>query len=167
MSNKTVVSALLLAALCAIPAVAQARTMVLGDITLDVPDDYKISSSKRGVLAKTPDNAVDVWVETFKGDDLDVLTQEHERYWEKNKVAQNGDGERVNKKSGEISINTIDFTKATQKGDPTVLRYLKMGPFGADKKMVLVTYWASPEGDKEYGSQIQKMIDTLSVKVQY
>ena len=167
MSSKHLRRALLPAFLCAIPAAGHARTLVLGDITLDVPDDYKISSSKRGVLAKTPDGSVDVWVETFKGDDVGSLQQEHEKYWDKNKVVTNGDGEQTSKKSGEVSIDTIDFTKATWKGDPTVLRYLRIGPFGPEKKMVLVTYWASPEGNKEFGSQVQKMVDTLSVKVQY
>ena len=167
MVKRVLIQTLLLAYFSTVPAISFARMATIGDITLDVPDNYKVSSSKRGILAKTPDNQVDVWVETFKGDESDALKKDHGAYWRKQKVDLNGEGESSSRKSGEISVDKTDFTKATWKGNPTVLRYTAIGPFGPDKKMVLITYWASPEGDRQFGAQIQKMVDSLNVKIQY
>ena len=36
----------------------QSKTTSVNDITLDVPDGYSVSSSKRGVLVKSPDGEV-------------------------------------------------------------------------------------------------------------
>ena len=143
---------------------ASAKEVVLNDITLDVPSGYKVEESTRGVLVKSPDGEVDVWVEVYKDIETDKLIGEHDRYWKKNEVAMNGDGERSSREDGDIHVNRTDFKHATWKGDPTVLRYTAVGPYGSQKEWVLITYWASPEGDKEFNDDIQKMIGTLHVR---
>lgn len=155
---------LVLAALLALPATgAQARSTTINDITLDVPDGYKVSSSNRGVLVKTPDGEVDVWVEIFAGSDSETLLSEHAAYWRKEKV-ELGDAETTTGKSGEADVENTNFPKATWKGDPTVLRYSEIGPFGSQNERLLVTYWASPSGDQHYGDSIQKMVGNITFK---
>ena len=61
-------------------------------------------------------------------------------------------------------MENTTFPKATWKGGPTVLRYSAIGPFGSQKEMLLVTYWASPSGDREYGDSIQKMVGNIDFK---
>lgn len=68
------------------PTTVHAAKTTVNDITLDVPAGYKVSSSKRGVLVKTPDGEVDVWVETFLGAETKKLLSEHASYWHKEKV---------------------------------------------------------------------------------
>lgn len=155
---------LVLAALLALPATGvQAKSTTVNDITLDVPDGYKVSSSKRGVLVKSPDGEVDVWVETFAGSDSNTLMSEHASYWQKEKV-ELGAAETTTGKSGEANVENTNFPKATWKGDPTVLRYSAIGPFGSQNEMLLVTYWASPTGDQQYGDSIQKMVGNINFK---
>ena len=76
-----------------------------------------------------------------------------------------GRGNTTSGKSGEADVHVTDYPDATWKGDPTVLRYSSIGPFGPHKEMVLVTYWASPSGDKEFGGSIQKMVSDIDFKI--
>lgn len=163
-----IISKLIVAALTTsmLVTIAQAKVTTINDITLDVPDGYKSSSSTRGLLVKTPDSEVDVWVEVAKAADFDTMMKEHDRYWEKNKVLLNGDGNKTDSKQGDINVSKVDFDKATWKGDPTVLRYTFVGPLGPEKKIVVITYWASPAGDKSFGANLQKMVDSLNVKIE-
>ncbi|RYB04743.1 hypothetical protein [Lichenibacterium ramalinae] len=146
------------------PMAAWAKSTTVNGITLDVPDGYKVSSSKRGVLVKSPDDEVDVWVETFEGADTQTLLGEHAAYWDKEKVDLHGNGITTTGKSGDANVSNTDFPDATWKGDPTVLRYSAIGPYGSKNKMVLVTYWASPGGDKDFGGAIQTMIGDIGFK---
>lgn len=145
---------------------ASAKTTTINDITLDVPENYSSSSSKHGLLVKTPDSSVDVWVEVVKMVDVGDLKKEHDAYWEKNKVVLNGEGDGSETKVGDVNVAKVDYTKATWKGDPTVLRYTFIGPLGSEQKLVLITYWASPAGDRSFGPDLQAMIKTMTVKTQ-
>ncbi|MGI4764249.1 MAG: hypothetical protein ACRYGP_04170 [Janthinobacterium lividum] len=145
------------------PVGAYAKSTTINDITLDVPDGYKISSSKRGILVKSPDGEVDVWVETFAGSDSHTLLTEHSNYWKKENV-ELGEPTTTMGKSGEADVEKTNFPTATWKGEPTVLRYSAIGPFGSQKEMLLVTYWASPTGDQQYGDSIAKMVGDINFK---
>ena len=149
--------------LASLSTAAQAKMTTINDITLDVPAGYKVSSSKRGVLVKSPDDEVDVWVETFHGSESETLLAEHSAYWKKEKVVL-GKSSTSNGKSGDADVENTVFPDATWKGDPTVLRYSAIGPFGSQKEMLLVTYWASPTGDKDFGDSIQKMVGDINFK---
>lgn len=144
-------------------ATAHAKTTTVNDITLDVPGGYEVSSSKRGIEVKSPDGEVYVWVETFLGAESETLLAEHKRYWKEQKVVL-GNPTTTTGKSGEADVENTNFPDATWKGDPTVVRYSAIGPFGSQKEMLLVTYWASPSGDKEFGDTIQKMVGDINFK---
>jgi hypothetical protein len=151
------------AMILALSSTAHAKTTTINDITLDVPDGFTASSSKRGVFVETPDGEVDVWVEMFAGSDSDTLIAEHKDYWKKQKV-ELGSSNTTTGKSGDANVENTNFPNATWKGDPTVLRYSAIGPYGSQNEMLLVTYWASPSGDHEFGDSIQKMLSEISFK---
>jgi hypothetical protein len=156
----TIAAALLLS----MSAAGYAKSTTIGDITLDVPDAFEASASSRGIELKTPDEEVFTWFEVYKGSAGDTIQAEHEKYWKENDVVPN-DPQMTNTKVGEINVSTMFFPNATWQGKPTVLRYLRLGPVAASGTMVLMTVWASPEGIKEHGKEVEHMLDTLDVKV--
>jgi hypothetical protein len=156
---------LLCGALLIAPVQAWAKTTTINDVTVDVPAGFTVESSSRGLLAKTPDEEVYVWVETYLPDEEEAIRGEHVRYWKHHEVALNDDP--VTKDTeGTPPVHSTAFLKATWKGDPTIVRYVAVGPFGPKKEMVLITYWASPEGDKAFNDKIVKMVDTMDVNIQ-
>ena len=138
-----------------------AKTTTINDITLDVPDDYKVSNSKRGVLVTSTDGEVDLWIELFSAADQPTVRDEHMANWKKKDVDLHGDGETTSSKSGDQDVINTKFPDATWKGDPTVLHYSANGPFGSQKWTLLLTYWASPEGDRQHGDEINHMISDV------
>ncbi len=150
--------------LLSMSAAAYAKSKTIGDITFDLPDAFEASASAHGVEAKTPDDEVYTWFETYKGAEGDAIKAEHEKYWKENDVVLN-EPQMTDKKSGEISVGTMFFPKATWQGKPTVLRYVKIGPVAASGTMVLMTVWASPEGINAHGKEVEHMLDTLNVKI--
>ena len=138
-----------------------AKTTTINDITLDVPDDYKVANSKRGILVTSKDGEVDLWIELFSAADQPTVFEEHMNYWKKKDVDLHGDGETTKTKSGERDTVNTKFPDATWKGDPTVLHYSANGPFGPQNWTLLLTYWASPQGDRQHGDEINKMVSDI------
>jgi quinol monooxygenase YgiN len=54
---------------------------------------------------------------------------------------------------------------ATWNGKPTVLRYILVEPTNAAKRRMMISYWASPEGDKTHGDAMSALIESLSQAV--
>ena len=156
----TIAAALLLS----MSAAGYAKSTTIGAITLDVPDAFQASESARGVELKTPDEAVYTWFEVYKGSEGDTLQAEHGKYWKDNDVVLN-DPQLTDRKSGNISVSTMFYNHATWQGNPTIVRYVKVGPVAASGTMVLMTVWASPEGINAHGKEVEHMLDTLNVKI--
>ena len=159
-----VLRSIALTALMSLGVPAHAKTVTIGDIKIDVPETFTASESSRGVETKTSDEEVFVWFETFKGNEMQDLIKEHEKYWAENQVVGHEPTESVVDKPGQPKVVNTDFKKATWKGDPTVLRYSELGPIGSENTMVLVTLWASPEGDEKYSKDVSGMVKSLNVK---
>ena len=43
-----------------------------------------------------------------------------------------------------------------------MLRYLSVVPKGDGDRYLLVSYWASPAGDKEYDGEVQTILNNLA-----
>lgn len=142
-----------------LPAYAQPVTM--GDITVDLPSNFKVEDSDRGMKTQTADGAVDVWFERYPAGEFDKFVSENSKYWEKNKVDLPKEPTVTEGKIGSDDFRQLDFGGATWKGKPTVVRYVFFKP-GNDPKadMVVVTYWATPEGDIAHNAEIVSMIGT-------
>jgi predicted Zn-dependent protease len=158
---------LVVAALLCFPAFALAKTAKLTPAdtvaSLDFPDSWKISNIKRGLQAKSPDEAVYVWAELVPSDEVNTVQKEHDDYFEKQKVTMSKaepDGKEVDGRQWAF-INP----QATYNGKPTVIRYVIINPKVASGKIIVFTYWASPEGDKNYDKEMDGVINSLRVSI--
>ncbi|GAC1564054.1 MAG: hypothetical protein NVS2B5_29890 [Beijerinckiaceae bacterium] len=146
--NKLLIGCL---ALFLIPGVALAKTKKLTAAdpvaTMNFPDSWKITDIKRGFQAKSPDDEVYVWAELIAPGDVDTVQKEHDDYFAKQKVTM----AKAGPEGKEVDGRKWAFItpKATYKGDPTVVRYIIINPKAAGGKLVIFTYWASPEGRQE------------------
>jgi hypothetical protein len=151
------------AALVCLSGMAAAKTAKLTPAetvaSLEFPDSWKISNIKRGLQAKSPDEEVYVWAELVPPEELDAVQKEHDDYFEKQKVTMakaDPDGKEVDGRKWAF-INP----KATYKGGSTVIRYIIINPKVASGKIIVFTYWASPEGDKNYDKEMDGVINSL------
>jgi hypothetical protein len=157
----------LLAALLCLPGMVFAKSAKLtADETiavLDFPDSWKISNIKRGLQAKSPDEEVYVWAELVPSDEVDTVQKEHDDYFEKQKVTMSKaepDGKEVDGRNWAF-INP----QATYNGKPTVIRYIIINPKVASGKIIVFTYWASSEGDKNYDKEMDGVINSLRASI--
>jgi hypothetical protein len=131
--------------------------------TLDFPDSWKISTIKRGLQAKSPDEEVYVWAELVPSDEVDAVQKEHDLYFEKQKVTMSPgdpDGKEVDGRKWAFIT-----PKATYKGKPTVIRYIIINPKVASGNIIVFTYWASPEGDKNYDKEMDGVLNSLKASL--
>ena len=156
---------IIFAAVCFIlvPALTQARDVNVGPeekiATVSFPDSWKVSGTKRGVQAKSPDDEVYVWIETVPDAEINTLQKEHNDYFAKQGVTMKE--APVNGKEVDGHKWAFIEPKATWKDKPTVIRYIVINPGHPSGKTIVFTYWASPEGDKNYDAEMNKALDSL------
>jgi hypothetical protein len=125
------------------------------------PDDWKTTRVERGVQAKTDDEEVYIWVETYKPNELETVVAEHNAYWKREGVQITGRELNQRVENG-VTVQVVS-EKATYEGKPTVLYYLEYDLGLSSKSNILITYWASPEGDTEYADDVQSIIGSMVV----
>ncbi|GJE16934.1 hypothetical protein [Methylobacterium marchantiae] len=148
------------------PALAKKVKVVPGDppITVDIPATWEVSDSKRGIEAKTADEEVYIWFESYKSTQYDKLIIEHEKYFEEQGVTITAKPKQEEKEHPNFVIKKSDFP-APYEGKPTVLRYPSVVPRSEEKRNRLVTYWTSPDGDKEYADELTKIMKSLGASI--
>jgi predicted Zn-dependent protease len=158
---------LVAAALLCFPAIALAKTAKLTPsetvASLDFPDSWKVSNIKRGLQAKSPDEEVYVWAELVPSDEIETIQKEHDDYFEKQNVTMSK-AEPVGKEIDGRKWAFVD-PQATWKGKPTIVRYIIINPNVASGKTVVFTYWASPEGAKNYDKEMDGVINSLKTSI--
>ena len=132
-----------------------------GNVTIAFPKSWTVSDIARGLEAKTKDDEVYVWAETYRENQSDQLMQEHEKYFAGQGVAVTG---KVRSETKVVNGLTMTFMEvpATWKGDPTVLQYLLVDPGLPAGWKLLMTEWASPKGDKMYQPDLDSIIGSVS-----
>lgn len=159
------VALLSFAPLGAAPALAEAFNITEADpvAVITVPDDWEGKKVGRGVQIKTPDDEIYMWVELIPPSEIDAVQKEHNSYFDNQGVTVEGTPETV-----QIEVNgrpwVISELKAKAKGEPSVIRYVAINPKVASGKLILLTYWASLEGDKKYNDATTKMLENLGFK---
>lgn len=157
---------IIFAAFCLLfaPTLAAARDVNVGIeetiATAAFPNSWKVSGIKRGIQAKSPDGEVYVWIESVPDAEIKTVQKEHNEYFAKQAVAMTDDAP-VNGKEVDGRKWAFIEPKATWKGKPTVIRYIVINPGHPSGKTIIVTYWASPEGDKSYDAEMNRMLDSL------
>src|SRR5438270_8763367 len=155
------------AALLCVSGFAAAKTVKLTPsetvAALDFPDSWKISNIKRGLEAKSPDEEVYVWAELVPSDEVDTVQKEHDGYFAKQKVMM----AKADPVPKDVDGRRWAFIEpqSTWKGKPTLVKYIIINPKVASDKIIVFTYWASPEGDKTYDKEMDGVINSLRASV--
>jgi hypothetical protein len=127
----------------------------------NIPDGWKTSRIDRGIQAVSKDGEVYFWIETYQPDELQQIVAEHNAYWKDQGVVIASSDDQTHSENGmEVSMSN---KHATWKGDPTVLYYLEFHLGLPSKSNIVLTYWASPEGDKSFHKDIGDVISSLKV----
>lgn len=153
---------LLLFGLGVVPAAARPVSIPSGNpvVGVDIPEGWTTTPSKRGIAVKSPDKEVFFWIEVFLPADREAVIGEHERYFAKQDVRTTGEPKSTTSKHGPVTFTATDYP-ATWKGGPTVLRYLAIDPGLPAGNRVLLSYWASPEGDKMHDAAFKTILESL------
>lgn len=126
------------------------------------PSGWTVTDTRRGIEVKSPDEEVFVWFEVYAPDEYATLVREHEEYFKRQGVMIRG-APRVAEDTGKNhAVKASDFP-ATWKGRPTVLRYLAYDLHLASGKQILMTYWASPEGDRAHDKTMKGIIGSMKL----
>lgn len=147
-------------------AVAKPVTIVPGDppIKADIPATWKVSEIKRGIQAKTADGEVFLWFESYRPSQLEALLAEHNAYFKGQGVIITAEPKASAEEYPNYALKVSTYP-ATYEGKPTVLRYLSVVPKAEGKRHLLLSYWASPEGDEEYRSEMKAILQSLAASV--
>lgn len=144
---------------------AQARTVTVsmgkGDMSITFPNSWSVANIARGLEAKTGDEEVYVWAEAFRESQSDELMKEHEKYFTDQGVAITGKAKSETRTIKGLNLTIVDVP-ATWKGDPTVLQYLLIDPGAQGDWKLLLTEWASPDGDKTYQKDLDIIVNSLT-----
>lgn len=147
-------------------ASAKTVTVIPGDVpvTVEIPSSWTVSAIKRGTQAKTADDEVYLWFESYRPSQLQTIVAEHNAYFKEQGVAITGEAKQTEKAYPGYVLKFSEYP-ATYEGKPTILRYISIVPKDADRRNLLLSYWASPEGDKEYNDEMETIIDSLRKSV--
>lgn len=126
-----------------------------------IPEGWKTSRIDRGIQAVSKDEEVDFWIEAYTPDQFQSLLGEHNAYWKDQCVAISSSDSQTHSANGKEVVVTTEH--ATWKGKPTVLYYIEFNLGLPSKSNIVFTYWASPEGDKTFQSDVGDVIKSLDV----
>lgn len=148
-------------------ALAKPVKIVPGDppISVEIPSGWEVTSIARGVQVKTADEEIFVWFESYRPAQFEALLAEHNAYFKEQGVTITGEAEAQSKEFPTYFLKISEYP-ATYEDKPTVLRYVSVVPKDDGKRHLLVSYWASPEGDKQYDADMNKIMDSLRGSVE-
>jgi hypothetical protein len=134
-------------------------------VTVEVPQGWQTSKIDRGIQAKTADEEVLVWFESYRPAQLETLLAEHNAYYKEQGVTINGQDPAEEKEFPTYSVKVTDY-KATYEGKPTVLRYVSVASKDPSKRRLLVSVWASPEGSEKYDKDLNAIFNSFRASVE-
>jgi len=132
-------------------------------LTFSLPDNWEAKPMKRGLEIKSSDGEVFLWIESYRKSEAEIKA-EHGKYFQSQGVAFTGEPKITAQPAQGYGLAFMDMP-ATWKGKPTVLRYIFIEPANAAKNSMMLSYWASPEGDKANDAAMGKLIESLSQAV--
>lgn len=158
-------SLLIAAFLLSSSALVQAETMEVNPerpiVSANLPNAWDISRVDRGIQAISKDQDAFVWVESYLPGELDEIIAEHNAYWKEQGVEITGHESTEHSENGKSYVITEET--ATEDGKPTKLMYAEYSLGLGSKRNIVVTYWASPEGDKKYEHTVGDIFSSMTV----
>ena len=127
---------------------------------ITIPDGWKPGAIDRGVEGRSPDEEVYIWAEAYTDDTIQTVMSEHEAYFTRQGVAVVGQAKTVEVVRNGLKMKALDVP-ATWRGKKTVLQYVMIEGGLASGRKVLLTEWASPEGDKMYDPDTTAMLESV------
>ena len=115
----------------------------------------------RGIEAISQDKDAFVWVESYLPEELDAIIAEHNAYWKEQGVEITGHETSEHAETG--GKYAITEETATENGKPTRLLYAEYDLGLPSKRNIIVTYWASPEGDKKYNNAVADIFSSMTI----
>lgn len=157
--------AIALAACVAVPMDAAAAPFELSpsrpSVRVDTPAGWPSKRIPRGLQANSPDEELYVWLEVYSPGELAAVIAEHDAYWTKQGVVIRGRKQESGEKDGRsFLITQID---AVWDGAPTVLYYMELDLKLPSGRKLVLTYWASPKGDRVHAARFEALLDSLAV----
>lgn len=145
---------------------ALAKTINLPDedsvATVMIPDSWKPEEIDDGIQAQSPDASVYLSIEVGDVGNINDLVENTFAYLKKNKVRID-DG---TKKESDVTLNGLSVKDITWNGrdadGPTVVG-VSFITVSAEKVLVL-THWASPDGEKKYDEAITAMMKSIKAR---
>jgi hypothetical protein len=147
------------------PSLAGALSITDADpvAVVTIPDDWASSKIARGIQIKTPDEEIYVWFELVPPGEIDALQKEHNAYFDKEGVTITGASETMKQEINGRAWSFTELKAKTSDGD-SIIRYVAINPNVASGKIIMMTYWASLEGDKEHDAAMSQMIKSIAFK---
>lgn len=129
--------------------------------TIELPNDWKVTEVKRGIEVRSGDEEVYLWFEVYAAGARDAVVAEHESYFKTQGVVIAGEPKIRKTETNGVTTQITDFP-ATWQGGPTVLRYVSIDLGLSSSKQVLLSYWASPEGDRTHDAAMRRLVDSFA-----
>jgi len=152
-----------LLALCLAQAAA-ARTVELPAAapvaTVEIPDDWTLVEVARGIEARSPDDEVALWIEAYLPEDYLELVAEHAAFLRSEDIAIVSAPRTDTHTEDGMTARFTDFD-ATWRGATTILWYTVFDFGLPDRKQVLMTLWASPDGHATHEAAVGSIIGSL------
>jgi hypothetical protein len=158
---KRIILACAIAAIMSIPAFAKSFAIPSENpvATVVLPDDWNADEIDTGVEVTSKDDEVYMAFETVKASSAEEALNEGLDYLKAKGVKL----DESSMKQQEMNINgmkgiAVNFTGKDKDGDAEISLIL----LGASKdRLVMLTYWSSPEGAKANGDTLNKIADSI------
>ena len=158
---KRIILACAIAAIVSIPAFAKSFAIPSENpvATVVLPDDWNADEIDTGVEVTSKDDEVYMAFETVKAASAEEALNEGLDYLKAKGVKL----DESSMKQQEMNINgmkgiAVNFTGKDKDGDAEISLIL----LGASKdRLVMLTYWSSPEGAKANGDTLNKIADSI------
>ena len=158
---KKISLALLVALALATPSFA--KTFKIPDegsfASITIPDDWKSKEIDSGVESQSADDEVYFAVETTDAKGMDKAIEEAVQYLHEQGVTV----DEKSMKQSEGKINGMDGVDVTWNGkDKEGAAIISLTILAANKdKVLLITYWASPEGTKKHDKELGAILKSV------
>jgi hypothetical protein len=130
-------------------------------VTVQVPDKWQTTERGEHIEAISPDGAVSFLVMPAEAKKINEAMGEAMRYL-RNKGGITVSADSMKREKGQLNgmdVKHVSWQGKNQKGDVKIKFKIMSVPEG---NPVIVVYWASPEAEKKYQKELNKMLQSIT-----